>query len=108
MELLAFAMSSAHSNAPGRDFVFSLIVKDLVHLGTTTPLNKHSMILFDKLTAEYQKKNITHIIFLDPPKGAFWRFFNVQKPPINTPSGGCWFFTAHFGTLRSKQRAGPC
>ena len=23
--------------------------------------------------------------YLDPPKGAFWRFFNIQKPSINTP-----------------------
>ena len=28
-------------------------------------------------------------LFLDPPKGAFWRFFKIQKPPINTPTGGC-------------------
>ena len=26
-----------------------------------------------------------NVIYLDPPKGAFWRFFNIQKPPINTP-----------------------
>ena len=30
-------------------------------------------------------------IYLDPPKGVFWRFFNIQKPPINTP----WRVPAH-------------
>ena len=30
------------------------------------------------------------LLNLDPPKGAFWRFFHIQKPPINTPTGGCW------------------
>ena len=34
--------------------------------------------------SEVEKKQKTSLD-LDPPKGAVWRFFNVQKPAINTP-----------------------
>ena len=35
--------------------------------------------------------------FLDPPKGAFWRFFNIQKTTNKHPleGAGSWFYPFH-------------